>query len=381
MHVERVSLRNFRNHTDTSVDCSASVNILYGPNGTGKTTVLEALSVCAFSKTFLPSSDEELCQRGRDAYGVHCNFRSDHDLQGTISVAWSRQDAKQISLNTQKLSGPKELIGTMPMVLLSPDFKSITFGGPQDRRSFIDRVLSQCYPRYFEALNQLRRVLKQRNLLLSAKGGFLDRAQVEAWSAKLIDLSTVLCTYRRNFVRDIEANLIGSYQSLTRTDELLAVEYRSDCSLDAQTLRTASESDIKHAFTLRARELADEEFRRGLSLWGPQKDDLAIILNGGRARESASQGQHKSILVCLKKAEFEYLKEQREETPIMVLDDIFSELDEHRSARIFDTLLSAQTQIFISTTEADRIAALAAPHASGHRIGIDHGAIVECRSL
>ncbi len=360
MIIRTLRIQNLRNHAFSSVEFCDGINVLHGPNGAGKTTILEALTLCAFTKTFLPSSDDELTQHSAQGFAIGCEAETDHGSSYKISISAPRNEKRSISSGMGNNLSPKDVVGQIPMVVLSPDFKSITFGSPQDRRAFMDRLLAQCSSRYYDELTNLRRILKQRNLLLSARGGYFDRMQFSVWTEQLIQCATEISVRRRDFVKGFVPFFMDAYHTLSPDDEVVGVSYIADAANGAALDDQLSPNDITRLIRARAEALEEEECRRMLSLWGPQKDDLEIRINGGRARESASQGQHKSLLVCLKKAEFEYLREQREETPILLLDDVFSELDEARTSRIFATVLREARQSFITTTEAERLRSIAA---------------------
>ncbi len=355
MIIRSLILQQLRNHAHTSVEFCDGINVLHGSNGAGKTTILEALTLCAFTKTFLPSSDDELAGFGSEGYSISCTAQSDLGTAYKMSIQCPRAGRKIINSSLGNSLSPKDIVGEIPMIVLSPDFKAITFGSPQDRRAFIDRLLSQCSRRYYEDLNQLRRVLKQRNLLLSARGGYFDRAQFTVWTEQLIQTSTDITLRRRDFVRDFLPYFLDAYATLSPAKEHVGLQYLADAASLSNDIESADRTEIRALIEMRAKALEEEELRRQVSLWGPQKDDLDIRINAGRARECASQGQHKSLLICLKKAEFDFLAAQRSETPILLLDDVFSELDEQRTSRIFATVLTQARQSFITTTEPQRI--------------------------
>ena len=336
------------------LEFSPGLNILQGTNGAGKTTVLEALTMCAFTRTFLPTSDADLMRFGADESLVYAEAISDRDQPYRISVKLHTNSRKEIESNEGANLRPKDVIGRMPMVVLSPDFKNITFGSPADRRSFLDRLLSQCSARYLEDLSDLRRVLKQRNTLLSAKNGFLDRGILNAWTEQLIELSCDISIRRRDFIREFQPFCLDAYAMLTHSQEHITVQYEPDFTIESNELNALGRDQLRELLRKQADECVEEELRRGLTLWGPQKDDIDIRIHGARAREVASQGQHKSLLISLKKAEFEYLRAAKAEEPILLLDDIFSELDQHRTARVFDTVIAQAGQCFITTTEFER---------------------------
>jgi DNA replication and repair protein RecF len=353
--VNSLTLRNLRNHVSSDCEFCDGTNVIFGPNGAGKTTILEALSLCSLTKTFLPTSDAEMVTRGASSYIAECSAVTDAGSPYTVRVTAGTTTRKSISSSYGKNLKPKDIIGVIPMVILSPDDKSITFGAPADRRVFIDRLLSQCSQRYLEELMQLRRILKQRNALLAARAGFFDRSQFEVWTSKLVQCGAEITIRRRNFLRDFSPYFLEAYRTLSLGTEDVEISYLPDLTLGSDEFLRATKEELERAYALQAERMDTDELRRQVTLWGPQKDDVDIRINGGRAREHASQGQHKSLLICLKNAEFEYLRSVRNETPLLLLDDIFSELDEMRTSRVFETVIAAARQCFITTTEQERI--------------------------
>jgi len=327
------------------------VNILHGLNGVGKTTVIEAISLCGFSKSFLPTQDSFLVTNGAEGYSVSAFCESDLQIPYKVSVSFFGR--KSIKSSHGDSLTPKDIIGEIPMVILSPDFKMITFGAPSDRRAFLDRLLSQCSRRYYEELNNLRKILKQRNNLLSSKSGYFDKSLLDVWTEQLIQCSCEIISRRNAFINEFTPYFRTAYAHISADGEKVSVHYEPNGVLSFSESHTQAE--IYNALVKTARDLEEDEKRRGLTLFGPQKDEVMIMINNGVARDYASQGQHKSLLIAIKSAEFEYLKAIRHETPVLLLDDVFSELDIHRTERVFETIITHAKQTFITTTEGGRL--------------------------
>lgn len=345
-------MQNFRNHTSTAIEFGGGINALLGNNGQGKTNVLEALSYLSLTKSFYATNDLTVLQLGKNVLEVKGTVLTDNNIENNIRAAYSRSGEKQFTVNGASPETLASVIGRFPIVVLSPENNSITFDGPMERRKFIDLLLSQISRAYLEDILEYRRVLKQRNKLLAdAKiEQHFSPELVEPWTKGLVQYGVRIIKHRHEFVREFQEYVNRAYRDIVKKDasrdEIPGLGYTSLPGM--QDMNTIESIAAFFTEELDRRQL--EERRRGTTLVGPHRDDLQLTIDGISVQHYASQGQHKTMLVALKIAEFFYLKERREETPIFLLDDVFSELDEHRS----ESLLKAVAplgQIFITTTE------------------------------
>jgi DNA replication and repair protein RecF len=352
VRIKRIALQNLRNHEITEIETDASINVFYGLNGAGKTTILEAIALCGFSKSFLPSSESALVNKNFDFYQARADAENDLRMPYFAQIKYSRGAKKELANSYGNNLYPKDIIGEMPLVILSPDFKNITFGSPQDRREFIDRILSQSYKSYFEDLLKYRKILKQRAALLGAKHkeGELDIDLFEIWTDMLIDAATRIIYRRAEFIKDFAERFKKIYSGLSADKEEADIHYKPfgmKVSLD--------KAEIKDKLTALAKKYREDEIRRSATLFGCHKDDIKITVNSGAAKEYASQGQHKTLLISLKFAEFYFLKDIKQETPIALLDDMFSELDELRIEQSLALVEANKAQTFITINNADSL--------------------------
>ncbi len=369
MHVETLSLINLRNHADSRLRFAAGVNVLYGANGQGKTSVLEALALCALSRSFVQCPDAALLRRGADEMSVAAEAISDLNAPWRVQIHYRPGRRKKISSSTGKNQSPRDIIGEMPLVVLSPDFRGVTNGPPAERRALLDTVLAQSSKRYAAEAISLKHILKQRNALLhqGKAQGRLDRMLLEPWTDALIATGAEIVVRRAKFVARFGDYARRAYSKIAGGAEDVEVRYRPH-SVPSETFDGDGRlelTDVMAAYREALRRRAEEEARRGVTLVGPQKDEVDLFVAGGSAREGASQGQHKSLLIGIKLAEFDFLRDVRGETPLLLLDDVFSELDRQRAARVLDAVRS-DAQTFITTTEAglfDAHFAGAGPHA------------------
>ncbi len=357
MILNTLKIENLRNHKYTEVTFCKGLNILFGQNGSGKTTVLEAISISSLSRSFLPTSDSLLICNGAEQYNIHAKAHTELGVPYHVTIVYAAGGRKHISSSIGESLSPKDIIGELPVVILSPDFKAITFGAPEDRRRFLDALLSQCNKRYVDEALNLKRILKQRNDMLSAakKTGYCDTVMLDLWTDSLIKTATEITIRRLRFIKEFTPYFIKAYQKVSSAKENVGLQYAAKSIAEFIKIDESDKQSILNAFNAVSKKLRQEELRRGTTLFGPQKDDLYIEINNGAARDFASQGQHKSLLIALKYAEYEYLYEQKSEIPILLYDDIFSELDEERTKNVLHTVVETGAQTFITATEADKI--------------------------
>ncbi len=359
MQIKKLKIQHLRNHIDSEVIPNEKLNIFYGANGSGKTTILEAISIVSFSKSFTNSTDTALIQNGENYYKVLAETSNNFDFKYKIEVFYQKGQRKKISDSFAEKQIPKNIIGNIPLVHLSPDLKEITMGSPENRREFIDKVLSQSSKSYLENLINFKKALKQRNSLLSEfqRTNTFDKNFFESWNNVFIDLATKIITKRFEFVNEISPLFKRIYSEITQNEEIVDLIYEpNSCEEYFQDL--LNEDNKNQLFLKVFKSLAGKsvkllpvELKRGLTLFGPQKDELKILLNDALAREQASQGQHKSMLIALKFAELEFLHSITNEIPVVLLDDLFAELDENRILLVLNKLIKKNAQTFITLTE------------------------------
>lgn len=352
MRLTSLTVENIRNHTLSHIEFESGVNVLCGMNGHGKTSLLEAVSLCALSQSFVACPDIALLRRGAESASVGVSSFTDLQTPYKVGVKIGLHERKHISSSLGKRLTPQDIIGEMPIVVLSPDFKAITAGAPEDRRRFMNGILSQASKLYMANMLTMKRVLKQRNSILhNAKlGNPLDTTLLETWTEQFVQVSAEIVVRRWEFLQEFAEYTKRVYANIAQNAEEITMLYEPD-SLAPELFTTKPHlEDIRTTYTQIFTKLNFDEKRRGTTLAGPHKDEIVFRVGGGVAKECASQGQHKTLLIALKTAEFEYLRDLRQETPIVLLDDIFSELDAKRAANVF-ALLESGAQTLLTTTE------------------------------
>jgi DNA replication and repair protein RecF len=328
--------------------------LLLGDNGHGKTTILEAISLICHTKSFHAAIDKQMVGNDSESgYTVFGRALLDNGFAHEIKIHYPKIGNKRITDITEKRISPKDILGILPLVTLSPDDRELTMGGPEPRRSYMDRILSQVSNQYLKDILGYRKILKQRNKVLSnfKKHGFLDESSLSVWTDKLIQSGVEITIQRAELISNMIPKFESYYNQFAGSTEKAKIEYVPHY-LERMGASEYTTSDVTTKFKDNLLRLSEVEKHRGTSLVGPQRDDLQITINTMHAKESASQGQHKSLLIALKLTEFDYIMSSTNTQPLVILDDIFSELDKKRSHRVLQMLNNFGGQVFISSTDA-----------------------------
>ncbi|MBN1449235.1 MAG: DNA replication/repair protein RecF [Bacteroidetes bacterium] len=345
MILQRLRISHVRNHGYTEIDCPEGTLLLLGENGAGKTTVLESISMLSSTRSFVTRQDRGLLQKDAAAFRLEGSFLSDSGSHHDITMVYNAElGRKQITLDHSPLAAASDLIGQFPIVALSPQHRPITAGGPGERRSFVDFIISQVHHSYLMDLIDYRRILRQRNALLAdmERRPQEIRATLEAWDRSLAESAVRIMQRRQQFIDEFTPYFRQAMQSVIAEREQVTLHSRNTADIDS----AAEDSVESYLAQLQRRFHAD--LRRGTTTIGPHRDDMDILLNGLDVRAQASQGQHKTVLIALKLAEHRYLDAHLDETPMLLLDDVFSELDDERLASVLH-LAQGLGQTFITS--------------------------------
>ncbi len=336
MRLVSLGLKSFRSHTETRLAFAPKINLLYGPNGAGKTNVLEAIHYLCLTKSFLTATDAHVLQHGAQFFEVEGRFEGEHRATLTARMAYVPPEGKRLFRNGAPLERLADIVGVLPLVILSPADQVLTDGGPEHRRRFIDATLSQARPVYLDDLLKYRRALKQRNALLHQlrRDGRLPPGTLGAWDEELVQLGARIIDGRRRFVEQFTAFLAEAFRLLDAVGEEPTMEYVTVASMG-----DAADADaIAERFRDKLAESARRESEQGRTLIGPHRDEVVFRLGDFDVRPYASQGQHRTVGLALRLATFLYLRDRIDETPILLLDDVFGTLDAQRAEIVLDLL-------------------------------------------
>jgi DNA replication and repair protein RecF len=348
MRLTELRLRNFRNHRDSSFEFDDGTNVILGDNGQGKTNVIEGIAYLGFTKSFYATHDSCAVQIGQQLFEVNGVFVKDSQREYAVRLAYSQEKKEKLySVNKGVVEQLTSVIGQFPIVICSPEHAPITTEGPSERRKFIDLILSQSNATYLQNLIDYRKVLRQRNAILLEGMKFKQSVdqQLEPWTEQLLRHGSYLMLKRKQFLDVFGGFIRDAYNHIAGDAEEPTLEYEP--AVDVSGI--LSDRDIYDLLRKKADERRDDEIRMGTTLVGPHRDELKMMINDLDLRRYASQGQHKTYLVAVKIGEFKYLLERCGEPPVLLLDDIFSELDDVRSARLL-SYVGTLSQTFITTT-------------------------------
>lgn len=356
MRLDTLYFTNIRNHRETELFFSKHINVFFGLNGAGKTSILEAISLASISKSFLNTPENSLINFNQEKFLARVRAIRDRGTDFTIEITKVTGGRKKITSSFMDNMRPKDLIGSLPIIILSPDYKEITAGSPENRRRFVNTTISQISNNYLSDLFSYRKILKQRNSLLQKykKEKYLNQDEFNIWTNKLIEYGTKIVNKRAEFITQFEPYFSKNYDIVSDRKEKVQIIYKP-YGFDDLNYKELDKEMIFEKLNKLSLEKRKGELTRFTTLFGPQKDEIEILINNFLVKDTASQGQHKTVLISLKLAEFDYMKEVLNETPVVLLDDIFSELDSKRTELVIKRIINNLAQAFITITEDDKI--------------------------
>ena len=350
MQITELTLRSYRSYETLHLAFDPGVQIFLGANAQGKTNIIEALYYAAFGRSHRTSSDAELIRVGADGAYIGLSFRR-HDVPGELSFTFARGARRRITYAGESLR-QRDLVGLLPMVLFSPEDLFLVKGAPALRRRYLDAELSQASPAYYGELLRYTRILKQRNAVLKdIRERLAAPDDLSPWDAQLAKSAAYIVTRRIAAVAQLGA-LSARVQAVLAAGEELALAYE----IAGAGAEDFAEDDMTESLHVwynkmlcegRARDIA-----RAATGVGPHLDDLVLRVGGMSLRSYGSQGQQRTGALALKLAELFYLQENIGEAPILLLDDVMSELDADRRRALLDFIRHEHIQTFITATDA-----------------------------
>ena len=341
MYIKNIKLENYRNYHSAYIEFDRGVNIVLGDNAQGKTNLLESIYVLSMGKSFRTSKDRELIKFNSEFSRIRAEYvKDDYDL--FMEIAYGSNGRKAVNLDGENLKKISKLMDNIITVIFSPEDLSIIKDEPSKRRNFIDRELSQLKPIYFNYLSKYKRVLINKNKYLKEKN--IRRNVVDVFNEQLVEYGSKIIEYRIDFIDRLEKISREIHRDITNKKEEIKVIYKSDVQIDYEYLYSEKYEILKGTI--------DEDIMRRSSTRGPHKDDLAVLINGIDARKFGSQGQQRTASLSLKLAEIQLIREEKNENPILLLDDVMSELDYERQRYLVNSI--KDIQIFLTTTDINK---------------------------
>ena len=334
MWVKNIKIKNFRNYENQEINLNKNINIFYGENAQGKTNIIEAIFLFSIGKSFRTNREIELIKMGKENSKLEIDFEKE-DRCGNIKINIGNK--KNIFVNQIKIKKLSELFGNVHSVIFTPDDINIIKDGPQNRRRFLDIMISQLRPKYLYTYNLYLKALEERNnYLKKIKMENADENLLELWDEQLIQYGKIIAEYRKEFIDKIKNKIKKIHNVITENKENIEIKYISDC-LDEKSfkdlLKQRRKLDIIKGYTTR----------------GIHRDDFEIYLNDILVNVYGSQGQCRTTVLSLKIAELQVIKDEIGENPILLLDDFMSELDEIRRNNFMENI--ENTQVIITCTD------------------------------
>lgn len=342
MYVSKLTLTNFRSYPQLELNLNPGVNTFIGSNGAGKTNIAESLIFLAFLSSHRTPTNQPLISLGADQAVIRAEIvRGDRNLQ--IDLEINAHKANRARINQNPTKSQREILGACQVIYFSPEDLDLVRGEPTYRRDFLDKLLITKTPRIIGVLSDYERVLKQRNTLLKTRA---PQSSLTPWSEQLINLAANLTAERIALVNTLNPLVANNYKALNESKPA-SIIYKSNI----EGLTTDPELN-KELLLKKMEELQYQEVERGVTLIGPHRDDLILQLGDFPAKGYASHGESWSFAISLKVAAFEHLKNIGLD-PILILDDVFAELDSSRRERLLQATLLAEQTIVTAAVESD----------------------------
>ena len=388
MILEELFLADFKNYHNCSFSFSPKLNFIHGENGNGKTNILEAISMLCYTKSFLMNAEADCVRNGQDAFEIIGDFVNRVNSKSRVKFLYHKEEnTKQIILDNDRVTRSNDFLGRFPLIVLSPYDLKLTMGTQQDRRRNFDLLISQVSKVYLSDLRKYSKIIKQKNSLL--KENLATRRYsikelkdlVSVWNAELLDLAVKIMIRRLDFIEEFKLSINSCFNRIVGNKYVPVVSYQSEILEEAESAEYNVES-LKRKLEAALDEKLDQEIKRGLSLAGPHRDNYIFSMNKQGElfdmKTFASQGEHKTFVVSLKLSEFGYINENLKHTnsgePVLLLDDIFSELDRSRISKIAE-LITDFNQVFITTTDKEHLGILERNFSESRSFNIVNGAV------
>ena len=334
MWIENIKINNFRNYKSQEISLNEGINVFYGENAQGKTNIIESIFLSSIGKSFRCKKDSEMIKFGEEYAFISIDFKKS-DREGSIEIQIANK--KNINVNKIKIKKLSDLLGNVNTVIFTPDDTNVLKGGPENRRKFLDIMISQLRPNYMYAINLYKKALDERNnYLKKIKLEGAGENLLELWDEQLVKYGCIISNYRKEFIEKIKEKINVIHKNITGNKEDIKINYISDC-LD------------KNKYKKLLKERRKLDIIKGYTTRGVHRDDFQIFINDILVNVYGSQGQHRTAVLSLKISELQVINDEIGENPILLLDDFMSELDEVRRNNFMENIKN--TQVIITCTD------------------------------
>ena len=334
MWIKEIKINNFRNYEEQKIKLNKNINIFFGKNAQGKTNIIESIFLCSMGKSFRAKKDIEMINLNNDKAEIEIEYEKS-DREGKIKIELGNK--KIVYINGIKIKKLSELLGNINVVIFTPDDINILKGGPQNRRRFLDIMISQLKPNYMYNLNLYLKTLEQRNnYLRQIREEGKDENLLDIWDEKIVEYAVNIFNYRNEYINKIKEKIKKIHSEITNEKEDIEIQYLSECKTKEEYL-----SLLKQRRKL--------DIIKGFTTKGIHRDDFVIYINNKKIDLYGSQGQHRTTVLSLKLSELNIIYDEIGEEPILLLDDFMSELDKERRNNFLKKIKN--TQVIITCTE------------------------------
>ncbi len=337
LKLKSLKLKNFRNYELLNIELDEKANIFYGDNAQGKTNILESIYLAGTTKSHRGSKDRDIIRFDSEESHIELIVEK-KGIDFCVDMHLKKNSPKGIAINKLPIKKAGELYGIINLVFFSPEDLNIIKNGPSERRRFIDLELAQLDKVYLNDLSNYNRVVNQRNKLLKDIGNYKELIEtLDIWDIQLIDYGNKVINRRERFIQEMNAIIYDIHYKLTGEKEEVKLVYEK--SIGQHTFESCLQKNRQRDLSLRSTSV------------GPHRDDMAIFVNGLDVRKYGSQGQQRTVALSLKMSEIELVKKIIKDTPILLLDDVLSELDKHRQNYLLDSINDIQTLVTCTGVE------------------------------
>lgn len=341
MYLKKLHLTNYRNYEKLNIEFNKNINLIVGENGQGKTNIVEAIHLMSIGKSFRTSRDKELIKFNHENLYVKGDyFGRNRDMQIEILIQNNKKGIKVNSYSIQKI---QELLGNFYVVVFSPEDLKLIKDGPKERRNFMDKEISQISPMYYHYLSDYNKKLSHRNKLIKNKK--IDFNLLDVYDETLCECASHIYIYRMKFIKNLAEIAKNMHFKLTSGKESIELDYKNQININENDSR----EQVLEKYKKKLIESRDSDIYTKTTKVGIHRDDIFVTMNGMDIKSFGSQGQQRTASISLKLSEIELIKQSTNENPVLILDDVFSELDKHRQKLLIDNLFGIQ--MFITSAE------------------------------